>query len=100
MNLVEKIENEIFQQSRNGRDNMYIEVEDLKELGIYIDENKQGRAFVDKSTLQTALKRYKFKDTLKVDITPTKQETFKDVEKDVKNIENKQPDESWDSVTK
>lgn len=98
MNLVEKIENEIYQQTRNGRDTIYIEVNDLREIGIHIDENKQGREFVDLNILQSALKRYKFRNSLKVE--PLKQETFKEVEADIKSIENRKINNSWDSITK
>ena len=60
MNLKEKLDKEILQQTRNGRDSVYIEVKDLQELGIHTDK-EEGRTFVDLVTLQSALKKYEFR---------------------------------------
>jgi biotin operon repressor len=94
MDLIEKIENEIYQQTRNGRDTIYIEVEDLRELGIYIDEKKQGREFVDLKILQPALKRYKFRNSLKVDINNCSKDniTYREFIREIKNIEKGRDD--------
>ena len=97
-NFIERLENEIAQQTRNGREAVYIDVEDLNKLGYRIDKQKTGRTYVDVGYLKIALNRYKFKDSLKVQ--PVKVETFKEVEEDIKKIENKNIHESWDSITK
>ena len=91
MNLIEKLENEIWEQTRNGRDRIYVEVEDLKKLGCSTDENKTGRIYVDVNYLRAAIKRYKFKGDLKVDVKP--EITFNDLEKEIKNIERGRDDE-------
>ena len=85
MELLERLEEEIWQQTRNGRDRIYVEVEDLKKLGCNTDENKTGRIYVDLNYLRAAIKRYKFKGDLKVDVKPEK--TYKDLEKEIKTIE-------------
>ena len=64
-NLIEKLDKEITQQTRNGRDTIYVEVEDLKKLGCSTDENKTGRIYVDVNYLRAAIKRYEFKENLK-----------------------------------
>ena len=99
MDLLKKLENEITQQTRNGRENIYVDVNDLNELGYKIDENKQGRVYVDLSTLRLYMNKYKFKNSLKVE-THKRQETFKDVQKDIEKIENQQPHKSWDTIEK
>ena len=101
MDLLEKLDKEITEQTRNGRENIYVDVKDLEQLGYKIDKNKQGRIYVDLNILKLYINKYKFKDGLKVQPQQVqKQETFKDLEKDIKRIEDKTPDESWDSVTK
>jgi len=95
MNLIEKLEKEILQQTRNGRDTLYMETDDLREIGIHIDENKQGRVYVDAQSVESALKRYKFKDSLKVQPT---QEHCQKIQRD-KQLE-KEISESWDSISK
>lgn len=96
--FIERLEDEIAQQTRNGRDEIYIEADDLRKLGYHIDKNKQGRTFINVNILREYIKRYKFKDNLKV--KPIKQETFKDVENDIKRIERSKVDDSWDSISK
>lgn len=87
--IIEKLENEIWEQTRNGRDRIYVEVEDLKKLGCSTDENKTGRIYVDVNYLRAAIKRYKFKGDLKVDIDKcsTDNMTYREFIKEIKNIE-------------
>ena len=63
--LIEKLDREITQQTRNGRKDVYIEVDDLNKLGYGIDPNKKGRVYVDVGYLKIAMKRYQFKENLK-----------------------------------
>ena len=83
-NLIEKLDKEITEQTRNGREDVYIEVEDLNKLGYGIDPKKTGRVYVDVNYLRIAMKRYKFKDQLKVETKPI---TYKELEAEIKNIE-------------
>ena len=73
MDLLEKLDKEITEQTRNGREDVYIDVDDLNELGYGIDPNKTGKVYVDLNYLRSAIKRYKFKGDLKVDIEPEPQ---------------------------
>lgn len=76
MNL-NKLRKEIEHQSRNGRDNMYIEVSDIQELIYGVAKNIQGkeRVYISINTLNEMINRYekinnspknKFKENLKV----------------------------------
>lgn len=85
MDLIEKLEEEIWQQIRNGRKSIYVEADDLRALGYDIDKNKKGRTFIDLEELRAYIKRYKFKNDLKVDVKPEK--TFKDLENEIRNKE-------------
>lgn len=67
-NFIERLDKEITEQTRNGREDVYILVEDLNKLGYGIDSNKKGRVYVDVNYLRIAMKRYQFKNSLKVDI--------------------------------
>lgn len=84
MKLLEKLEEEISEQTRNGREKVYIEVDDLNELGYNIDPNKKGRVYVDVTYLKIAMQRYKFKDDLKI---IEKEKTYKELEREIKQIE-------------
>ena len=88
--LLERLEQEISKQTRNGRTDVYIQVDDLNQLGYKIDPNKTGRAYVDVTYLQLVLKNYKFRNQLKVN--PEKTETFKQLEQDIKSIETRTVD--------
>lgn len=88
--LLERLDKEITEQTRNGRTEVYISVEDLNKLGYGIDPNKTGRAYVDVTYLQLVLKNYKFRNQLKVN--PEKTETFKQLEQDIKSIETRTVD--------
>ncbi len=90
MNLIEKLEEEIWQQTRNGRKSIYVEADDLRTLGYNIDKNKKGRTFVDLEELRAYMKRYKFKNDLKVDVKP--EITYKQLEDEIKNIERGRED--------
>lgn len=65
--LIEKLENELWQQTRNGRTEVYIEADDLNKIGYGIDPNKKGRVWVDAAYLRIVLNRLKFKEDLKVE---------------------------------
>lgn len=82
--LLEKLDKEITEQTRNGREDVYIDVDDLNELGYGIDPNKTGKVYVDVNYLRIVMKRYKFKDNLRV---TTKEQTFKELENEIKKIE-------------
>lgn len=91
MDLIEKLEEEIWQQTRNGRKEIYVDADDLRALGYYIKEEKKGRTFINVEELRSYMKKYKFKNDLKVDVKP--ETTFKDLEKEIKNIERGRDDE-------
>ena len=97
--IIERIEKELELQEKTKANGVLIDVEDLNAIGYGIDPNKTGKAYVDPVYLKIRIDRLKFKDNLKVE-TPRKEETFKDVEKDIKRIETKKIDESWDSISK
>jgi len=82
--LLEKLDKEIAEQTRNGRTEVYIEVDDLNALGYGIDPNKKGRVWVDVVYLKLLINRYKFKDGLKIERKPI---TFKELEQEIRNIE-------------
>ena len=84
MDFIERLENEIAHQTRNGREDVYIEVDDLNKLGYGIDPNKKGRVFVDVAYLRIAINRYKFKDSLKVETKPI---TFSQLQEEIDKIE-------------
>ena len=88
--LLEKLEKEITEQTRNGREDVYIEVDDLNELGYKIDPNKTGRVYVDVTYLKIVIQRYKFKDTIRIE---PKQQTFRQLEKEIKEIEKGEREE-------
>jgi len=84
--LIGKLEEEIWQQTRNGRKEIYVDADDLRALGYYIDSNKKGRTFINVEELRSYMKKYKFKNDLKVEsLKPEK--TYKDLEKEIKIIE-------------
>lgn len=85
MDFIERLEEEIWSQTRNGRKEIYIDADDLRKLGYYIKEEKKGRTFIDVNELRSYMKKYQFKNDLKVDVKPEK--TYKDLEKEIKNIE-------------
>ena len=66
---IEEIKKEIRQQTRNGRQDIYLKVSDLKELGYDIDTEDE-RAFVNESILLPLIaqaEKKNFKESLKVD---------------------------------
>jgi hypothetical protein len=70
---IEKLEKEIEQQTRNGRDTVYLKVSDLKELGIEVIAEDE-RAFIDADFVESKLPqtpREKFLDSLKVSSAKT-----------------------------
>ena len=58
MNILEKLDKEITEQTRNGRDMMYIETSDLEKLGMSEFKNK-GRVWIEIDKLNKLIKRYK-----------------------------------------
>lgn len=97
-NLIEKLEKEIKEQTKNGREDVYIEVEDLKELGYNFNTEKEGRVFVDVNYLKIRMERYKFREGIKVRLEETEgavEESKHRVKESKKIIEN-----SWDSISK
>ena len=85
MNLIEKLEEEIWQQTRNGRTEVYIDADDLRKLGYYIKEEKKGRTFISVTELRSYMKKYKFKNDLKVDVKPEK--TYREFVKEIREKE-------------
>ena len=88
MGLIEKLEEEIWQQTRNGRKDVYIDADDLRALGYYINENKKGRTFINVEELREYIRNYKkkdFKESLKVEVKP--QQTYREFIKELKDIE-------------
>lgn len=92
---LDKLEQEIAQQTRNGRQSVYVKISDLKELGDTCQTTSDSdRIFVDLDKLESLLSNYKvrhtsenkaksFRDSLKIsDITTTKSTTIRVVEKD------------------
>jgi hypothetical protein len=88
-NLIERLDKEITQQTRNGRNEVYIQVEDLNKLGYSISTQKTGRIYVDVEYLRIAMKRYAFKQGLKVDTTGIyeKPKTYREFIREIKNKE-------------
>lgn len=75
---IQELEEDLWKQTRNGRDEVYIKTQDLQELqGARIDKANNGRIFVKYSYVLQLIKDYKeknkkklFKESLKVDIQP------------------------------
>lgn len=87
--FIEKLEDEIWEQIRNGRTKIYVEADDLRKLGYHIDSNKQGRVFIDLSILREYMKRYQFKAGLKVDINECSSNniTYRQFMRELRNLE-------------
>ena len=58
MNLLEKLDKEITQQTRNGRTDIYISTDDLEKLGMSEFRTK-GRVWIKADKLNKLIKRYK-----------------------------------------
>ena len=57
---IEKLKEEIEQQSRNGRQIIYVKTSIMNELGVsYSTMNGEERVFVDKTRLENLIKQYK-----------------------------------------
>ena len=84
--LIDRLEKEIQEQTKYHKEYVTIDVNDLNELGYGIDPKKKGKADVDVTYLKIVLKRYKFKDSLKVG---QKQQTFRQLEHEIKQNERK-----------
>lgn len=57
---INKLKQEIEEQSRNGRDRIYVDTETLKELGVKAE--CEGRVFIELSQLNKLIKEYEEKD--------------------------------------
>lgn len=74
---IEKLQQEIDEQSRNGRQTIYVKTSVMNELGVsYSTMNGEERVFVDKTRLENLIKQYKkehtsFRDSLKVNVSNT-----------------------------
>lgn len=72
MNL-QKLKREIEHQTRNGRKEVYVRLEDLKILNkTMVDSYGKGRIFVNAAELEDMIEEYEkkqFKESLKVDVT-------------------------------
>ena len=68
---VEKLENEIAQQTRNGRDTVYLKITDLKEIGFDIQQKDEERTFISVASVRSMLQKYKFKNRIKVENNTT-----------------------------
>ena len=64
---IEKLEDEISQQIRNGRDTVYLKIDDLNELGYDIQKKKEERTFISLASVRSMIKKYKFQQRIKVD---------------------------------
>lgn len=60
MNILDKIEKEISEQTRNGREDLYISTDDLEALGMSGFQNK-GRVWIKEYQLKIIIKAYKEK---------------------------------------
>ena len=75
---IQELENDIWKQIRNGRDEVYIKVQDLQELqGEEVDTADNSRVFISYNYAKNLIDQYKeknkkklFKDSLKVDVQP------------------------------
>lgn len=74
---VQQLQNNIDLQTRNGRKQVYIPVSTMKELGVTYKTSDE-RVFVDVAYLEKLIniyKKYSFKNSLKVDVSNTTQQT-------------------------
>ena len=88
--FINRLDKEITQQTRNGREDVYIQVEDLNKLGYGITSEKTGRIYVDVAYLRIAMRRYAFKQGLKVDMSGVYSKenmTYREFVRKIRNIE-------------
>lgn len=102
MDLIERLEKLIQEQNRNGRNMIYVSIEDLEELGYRnLDvrgAEAEGKQFIDLATLKSLMKRYMFRYNLKSRLERTEgavSESCNRVKESRKIIDN-----SWDSIEK
>lgn len=75
---IQRLEEEIWKQIRNGRDEVYLKIQDIQELkGEEVDKTENRRIFLNVLYVQELINKYKqknkkklFRDSLKVDIQP------------------------------
>ena len=58
MNILERLDKEITQQTRNGRTEIYVSTDDLEELGMSKFKNK-GRVYIPIEKLNILIDKYK-----------------------------------------
>lgn len=100
MDLIERLEKLIQEQNRNGRNMIYVSIEDLEELGYRnLDvRGAEGKQFIDLATLKSLMKRYMFRYNSKSRLERTEgavSESRNRVKESRKIIDN-----SWDSIEK
>ena len=77
MSILDKLDKQITEQSRNGRQRIYIDKEDLRELGKEVEG--EGREYIDKSELLNLIVKYRrkqFKNNLVVRDIKARAEDF------------------------
>ena len=62
---LEQLDNEITKQTRNGRTDIYLNIQTLNELGYNFTSDQEERQFVDLTDLKIKIERYKFRQDLK-----------------------------------
>ena len=75
---IQRLEEEIWKQIRNGRDEVYLKIQDIQELkGEEVDLADDRRIFLNVVYVQELINKYKqrnkkklFRDSLKVDVQP------------------------------
>lgn len=75
---IQRLEEEIWKQIRNGRDEVYLKIQDIQELkGEEVDTADDRRIFLNVVYVQELINKYKqrnkkklFRDSLKVDVQP------------------------------
>ena len=76
MDILEKLDKEITEQTRNGRTEVYLSINDLRTIGMTIIEEDK-RTYVDVASVKTAMKRYAFRQSMKAETTPVVTKTAK-----------------------
>lgn len=75
---IQRLEEEIWKQIRNGRDEVYLKIQDIQELKEEeVDTTDDRRIFLNVVYVQELINKYKqrnkkksFRDSLKVDVQP------------------------------
>lgn len=97
---IKKLEDDIYEQARNGRNVIYVDVAILNELGITYTNSGLDKVYIDRTKLENMIKLYKtdnhiedksktFRNSLKVNVSnanrtsqlPTKNNTTIDIDR-------------------